>query len=66
MTSPIVGARTLEQLEDNLGALQLSLSDSQCARLEQDSAIALGFPHDFLLRPMTRGVMFGDARIRAR
>jgi aryl-alcohol dehydrogenase-like predicted oxidoreductase len=66
VTSPIIGARTLEQLEDNLGALQLSLSDSQCARLEQDSAISLGFPHDFLLRPMTRGVMFGDARIRAR
>ena len=28
ITSPIIGPRTLEQLEDNLGALQVSLDDS--------------------------------------
>jgi hypothetical protein len=34
--------------------------------LEEASAIELGFPHDFLARPMTRSVMFGDVKIAAR
>ncbi|TWH24082.1 aryl-alcohol dehydrogenase-like predicted oxidoreductase [Rhodococcus rhodochrous J45] len=43
-----VGARTAEQLRDNLGALSLQLSDDQLARLEEASAISAGYPHDFL------------------
>ncbi|KAF9941813.1 hypothetical protein BGZ67_003903 [Mortierella alpina] len=34
ITSPLVGARTLEQLEDNLGALEFTLSEEQMARLD--------------------------------
>lgn len=44
---PIVGVRTREQLVDNLGALDLSLSDADLVRLDQVSSIPLGFPHDF-------------------
>ncbi|KAF9102758.1 hypothetical protein BGX27_010863 [Mortierella sp. AM989] len=33
ITSPLIGARTLEQLESNLGALEFTLSESQMARL---------------------------------
>ncbi|WP_438022927.1 aldo/keto reductase [Sorangium sp. So ce233] len=66
VTAPIMGARTLKQLEDNLGALDVRLTDDQRARLDQASAVELGFPHDFLARPMTRGVMFGDVKIAAR
>ncbi|MGK3960648.1 aldo/keto reductase [Sorangium sp. So ce118] len=66
VTAPIMGARTLQQLEDNLGALDVRLTDGQRARLDQASAVELGFPHDFLARPMTRGVMFGDVKIAAR
>ncbi|WP_437285004.1 aldo/keto reductase [Sorangium sp. So ce406] len=66
VTAPIMGARTLGQLEDNLGALDVRLTDGQRARLEQASAVELGFPHDFLARPMTRGVMFGDVKLAAR
>jgi aryl-alcohol dehydrogenase-like predicted oxidoreductase len=62
VTSPIVGARTLAQLEDNLGALDVSFTDGDLAALEKVSGIELGFPHDFLDRPMTRNVMFGDIR----
>ncbi|MGH3376551.1 MAG: aldo/keto reductase [Actinoallomurus sp.] len=65
VTSPIIGARTLAQLEDNLGALDLSLSDGDLAALEKASAIELGFPHDFLTLPMTRQVMFGDIQVEA-
>jgi aryl-alcohol dehydrogenase-like predicted oxidoreductase len=45
---PIVAARNLEQLADNLGALDVSLSAEQLARLDAASSIEYGFPHDFL------------------
>ncbi|CAM4280895.1 aldo/keto reductase [Nocardia ninae] len=66
VTSPIIGARTAAQLEDNLGALDVEFDPAQLARLERASAIELGFPHDMLARPMTRGVVSGDLKIEAR
>ncbi|MGH3845886.1 MAG: aldo/keto reductase [Pseudonocardiaceae bacterium] len=63
VTAPIIGARTLAQFEDNLGALDVRFSDSQLVSLEKASAIQLGFPHEFLARPMKRGVMFGGVKI---
>ncbi|MBF6093815.1 aldo/keto reductase [Nocardia cyriacigeorgica] len=63
VTSPIIGARTVAQLKDNLGALEVEFDATQLARLEQASAVKLGFPHDFLARPMTRTVTFGDLRV---
>lgn len=45
---PILGARRVDQLADNLGSLQLSLSDEHLGRLDEVSAVPLGFPHDFL------------------
>jgi aryl-alcohol dehydrogenase-like predicted oxidoreductase len=66
VTSTIVGARTLAQLEDNLGALEVNLSQDQRERLEKVSAIELGFPHDMLVRPMTRNVVFGNLKLAPR
>lgn len=66
VTAPIIGARTAAQLEDNLGALDVVFSDEHRARLEAASAIEPGFPHEFLARPLTRNVMFGDVRIAPR
>ena len=66
VTSTIMGVRTLAQLEDNLGALDVALTDDQRARLDAVSAVDLGFPHDMLRRPMTRGVVFGGATIAPR
>jgi hypothetical protein len=40
----------VEQLEDNLGCLDVDLSDSQMQRLNEISAISPGFPHDMLSR----------------
>ena len=34
VTSPIIGPRTMEQLEDNLGALNLTLTDDDRARID--------------------------------
>lgn len=65
VVSPIIGARTVTQLEDNLGALDVELDDDQVASLERVSAVDLGFPHEFLARSMTRDVMFGDVKIHS-
>ena len=66
VTAPILGARTLKQLEDNFGALDVELTESHRARLEEASAIDLGFPHDFLKRPMVQQVVFGGTKLEAR
>jgi aryl-alcohol dehydrogenase-like predicted oxidoreductase len=63
VVAPIVGARTLAQFDDNLGALDVRFTESQLASLEKASAIEFGFPHEFLARPMPRAVMFGGVKI---
>jgi aryl-alcohol dehydrogenase-like predicted oxidoreductase len=50
VTAPIVGAHTVAELDDNLGALHVELDAEQQARLAEPSAIDLGFPHDALRR----------------
>ncbi len=50
---PLVGARTVAQLEENLGCLNLHLSEEHKARLDEVSAISAGFPHD-MLRPQAQ------------
>jgi aryl-alcohol dehydrogenase-like predicted oxidoreductase len=48
VTAPIVGARTMEQLEDNLGAAAWRLDPDQERILDDASAIELGYPYDFI------------------
>lgn len=48
VTAPIIGARTLEQLENNLGAAGWSLSQEQVARLIQISDQQLPYPYSFI------------------
>ena len=45
VTSLIVGARTEEQLADNLAAADLTLTDDEIARLDDVSAQPLRYPH---------------------
>jgi aryl-alcohol dehydrogenase-like predicted oxidoreductase len=66
VTATLLGARTVTQLEDNLGALTVSLSDPQRERLSKVSAIALGFPHDLLLRPMSVQSVTGGTELPVR
>ncbi len=58
---PLVGARRLSQIEDNLGALDFQLTDEQISRLDEASRIDLDFPHDFLASDEVRGVVYGGA-----
>lgn len=65
VTSPILGTRTLAQLDDNLGALQIRFSADQLARLDAASRVDLGFPHEFL-RSAAMGPMFGGVTVASR
>lgn len=48
ITSPIIGARTLAQLDDNLQCLDLKLSDEHIQRLTDMTRPTLSFPSDFI------------------
>lgn len=50
VVAPIIGARTVAQLKNNLAALDVELDPQQEARLAEASAVDLGFPHDTLRR----------------
>jgi aryl-alcohol dehydrogenase-like predicted oxidoreductase len=45
VSSVIIGARTEEQLRQNLGAVGWALSDAQVARLDAASATVLAYPY---------------------
>jgi aryl-alcohol dehydrogenase-like predicted oxidoreductase len=44
---PIVGARTQQQIADDLGGLDVDLTAAELDRLDQVSQVELGFPHGF-------------------
>lgn len=48
VSSVIFGARTVEQLNDNLPAALLALSADQVSRLDDASQFELGYPYDFI------------------
>jgi aryl-alcohol dehydrogenase-like predicted oxidoreductase len=62
VTALLLGARTLQQLENNLGALDVALDVAQLEKLESASRIELGFPHDMLSRPLIRDAVTGGTR----
>lgn len=45
---PIIGARRLDQLLDNLGAVEIKLPGDAVAQLEAETEIDLGFPTTFI------------------
>ncbi|MDR3681679.1 MAG: aldo/keto reductase [Flavipsychrobacter sp.] len=45
---PIIGARSLAQLEDNLTALNVTLTEDHIKTLDELSAVSLGYPHELL------------------
>jgi len=59
---PIIGARKIDQLKDNLASADLKLSPDQLARLEKASKIEMGFPQDFFSKDMVRALSFGGMR----
>lgn len=66
VVAPIIGARTAAQAEDNLGALSVTLTDVQRARLEEASAPQPIFPGRFMDQPMAQYLVSGGAAIERR
>jgi len=61
---PILGARRLDQMRDNLGSLDVTLPRKQLDQLNEVSSIDLGFPHDFFSNPIRVDRLFGGLRSR--
>jgi aryl-alcohol dehydrogenase-like predicted oxidoreductase len=59
---PIVGARSVAQLQDNLASFELKLTPEQVAALDEASAIEMGFPHDFFEKEMVNTLRYGGLR----
>ncbi len=52
VTSVIFGARSMQQLDDNLGAAFVNLSNAEMARLDEASELELGYPYSFMQNVM--------------
>ena len=57
---PIIGARRLSQAEDNIACLDFSLDEETMKKLDDVSAVDLGFPMSFIGREWTRKMILGD------
>jgi aryl-alcohol dehydrogenase-like predicted oxidoreductase len=58
---PIIGARTVDQLRDNLGCTSVTLPPALVTRLEAATQFSLGFPTDFIAQ--TRPWVLGAAAL---
>jgi len=56
---PIIGARKVSQIKDNLGCLDFELTQEQLQRLDEKSKIELGFPHEFLASEFIQNFLYG-------
>jgi hypothetical protein len=54
---PIIGARKLAQVKDNLACVSVKLPRHQIERLDAVSQIEMGFPHDFFATEMVRAYL---------
>jgi aryl-alcohol dehydrogenase-like predicted oxidoreductase len=59
---PIIGARKLSQLQDNLASFDLTLLADQLKILDEASRIELGFPYDIYNKEMVRAIVYGGLR----
>jgi aryl-alcohol dehydrogenase-like predicted oxidoreductase len=58
-TIPIIGARKLEQVRENLDCLDWELSDEHLKQLDEISKIEFGFPQSFFGSPAIQDWAFG-------
>jgi aryl-alcohol dehydrogenase-like predicted oxidoreductase len=45
---PVIGVRTVEQIEGNIQALQIALSDEEMEQIESAASFDFGYPHNWL------------------
>jgi aryl-alcohol dehydrogenase-like predicted oxidoreductase len=56
---PIIGSRKASQIQESLTAASFIIPGESFARLNEISAIELGFPHEFLASKEVKNVLFG-------
>ena len=61
---PMIGARTVEQIEDNLGCLDVALGDEHLAKLDAATAVGPSFPMNFLSQEAVLDHVYGTTRGR--
>ncbi|HEY6387592.1 MAG TPA: aldo/keto reductase [Candidatus Acidoferrum sp.] len=59
---PILGARKLSQLHDNLASFDVDLSADQIKTLDEASHIEFGFPYAMYTKGMVRAIAYGGLR----
>lgn len=59
---PIIGARKVSQLQNNLASLALELSPEQLEALDEASRVELGFPYGFYQKDLVSGFRYGGMR----
>jgi aryl-alcohol dehydrogenase-like predicted oxidoreductase len=59
---PIIGARKLSQLQDNLASFDLALSAEQVKALDEASQIDHGFPYHLYAKEQVRATVYGGMR----
>ena len=59
---PIIGARKLTQVKDNLACVAVNLDPAHIERLNAVSRIEMGFPHDLFAIDMVRSLSSGGMR----
>jgi diketogulonate reductase-like aldo/keto reductase len=59
---PIIGARRIPQLQDNLASLDLKFTVEQVSLLNDASAIEMGFPQEFFEKEMVKTFAYGGLR----
>jgi diketogulonate reductase-like aldo/keto reductase len=64
VTSVLLGASKLEQLQNNLGSLNAHLSPDQIKRLDDISRVEMGFPHQHLANPTIKRTISGGVEVQ--
>jgi aryl-alcohol dehydrogenase-like predicted oxidoreductase len=59
---PIIGARRMAQLKDNLDSMNLQLTPKEISELDEASAVEMGFPQDMYAKEFVRGIIYGGMR----
>ena len=58
---PIVGATSVLQLEDNVGSLEVKLSEERIKQIQKVKTFDPGFPEEFMNAPNIKSLIYGNS-----
>lgn len=66
VTSILIGASRLEQLQSNLNSLDLTIDDEHLNQLDRVSYVEMGFPHRLFTNALAKTMVFGGVTVEKR